>query len=267
MTWLRAALLGLCLTTAVPAEADWIFGAFGGAGFTRPSTLEIDLPSRDTRVTIQPVHLAGESFQPPIYYGYRIGISPRGWKGFGLEGEFVHLKVIADTSRTAAVSGAREGSEVAQRVPIQAIVERFSISHGVNLAMVNGVYRVRGSRSGTVAGLVRAGAGPTVPHPESTIDGRSHARYELGALVVQAAAGLEIRLRGRLYAESDVKWTRTPQRVSIASGTAAIPLNTMHVTLGLNVRIGSARSRSTAPATPRRRMWPSRRCNADMTDG
>jgi hypothetical protein len=234
---------GMCaavVLAATPARADWTLGAFAGASHTRAAALEITQPSLGTAVRLEPVRLDSGSFDPPIYYGYRGGVFPASWNGFGIEGEFIHLKVIAQTSRPVSVTGTRDGQPISASQPMHHIVERFSITHGVNLITINGAYRralgaVDRSR---VHVIVRAGAGFTVPHAESTIGGISQEGYEIGARAYQAAAGADVRLAGRLYAIGDYKWSRTVQTVDVDRGTARIPLNTGHVTFGVALRFG-----------------------------
>jgi hypothetical protein len=240
----RGAAFSAVLLAAAPVSADWTAAVFAGASFTRAAALEISRPGLGTDLRLDPVHLDSGSFEPPIYYGYRFGFFPESWRGFGVEGEFMHLKVIADTDRPVSVTGMLDGAPVSATVPMHSIVERFSITHGVNLVLLNGVYRRPLGRSpdrgqdARVHLIGRAGAGPTVPHGESTIGGATLEKYQLGAAAFQAAAAAELRIREGLHATAEYKWSRTVQRVDVDRGTARIPLTTSHITFGLLVRFG-----------------------------
>jgi hypothetical protein len=137
------------------AYADWTLGVFVGMAHTRPASLTLIQPREDTDVTLSPVRYRSESLAPPIYYGYRVAFFP-GSRWLGVEGEFVHLKVVADTARDVEMSGTLRGSPVGGSAPLSSIIEAFSITHGVNLLLVNAVARRR-------AGLAR----------QETRDGRS----------------------------------------------------------------------------------------------
>ncbi|HEY3128324.1 MAG TPA: hypothetical protein VGL91_02620, partial [Acidobacteriota bacterium] len=79
----------------------------------------------------------------------------------------------------------------------------------------------------------RVGAGPTIPHPESRIEGATQERYEIGSLGVQGAAGAQLRLRRGIYALAEYKFTRTRQSVTVSGGKAGTLLKTHHGVLGL----------------------------------
>jgi hypothetical protein len=70
---------------------------------------------------------------------------------------------------------------------------------------------------------------------------RSLEQYEWGALSLQAAGGLEVRLGRRLYAAGEYKLTRTVQEVSVVGGAARTGLTTHHVTVGLVAHLGDRR--------------------------
>jgi len=222
-----------------PAGADWTVAAYLGAAATRPAALAIAQPALGTDLAIAPVTFRGESFTPPVYYGYRIGYEWPGLPWLGVEAEFVHLKVYARTDRTARVEGRRRGQPVAATMPIGDIVQAFSISHGVNFVFGNLVARLPlgGAPVSRLRAAFRAGVGPTVPHAESTIEGvRAPEGYELGAPGWQVAGGLEARLAGGLIGVAEYKLTRTRQRTAVAGGEATVALLTHHAVFGLGWR-------------------------------
>lgn len=239
----------LCLAHARTARADWTFGVFLGGAHTEPSFLTLTQPSRSTNLTLSPVRYRSESLKPPFYYAYRAAFFPAsGW--FGVEGELVHLKVIADTARPARFDGVLQGDAVAGDRPLSSLVERFSISHGVNLLLINAVVRAGGAGGSAPPRWIvsgRFGAGASLPHPESTIGGLRREGYEWGSFSAQAAAGIEVRVWKRVHVSGEYKLTRTVQDVSVAGGSARTPLTTHHVAGGLVLHVGASR------AAPRRR--------------
>jgi hypothetical protein len=233
-------LLAMCVDVR-RASAEWTLAGFVGGAWTRDSTIELTQASQSTDLTLSPVRYHSESLEAPIYYAYRISVFPSsGW--LGIEGEFIHLKVIADTTRPVMAEGVIRGEAVSDVRPLATVLERFSITHGVNLLLVNAVARraVRSDNDGPPRWFFtgRAGAGASVPHPESTIASASLERYEWGSLSLQAAGGLELRLTNRLYIAGEYKLTRTVQHVSVAGGSARTPLTTQHLVGGVVAHLG-----------------------------
>lgn len=235
----------LTLVQTSNAAADWTLAAYLGASRTRDTSLTLMQPAQGTNVTLSPVHYDSASFTPPFYYGYRIALFPKS-RWFGVEGELIHLKVIADTARTADVTGTLGGEPVTGPRPLRSVIEHFSITHGVNLVLLNAVVR-REHRTDArdmrprFALVGRVGAGASIPHPESRIDGARFESYEWGAFSMQAAAGVELHLRGPVYVMGEYKLSRTAQDVSIVGGSARTALVTQHVVAGLVTRIGRRR--------------------------
>ncbi len=232
----------LILTITAPASAEWTVGAFAGGCTTGNTSLTLVQPASDTSVTFAPVRYRSASFEMPIYYGYRIGAFP-GPRWLGIEGELIHMKVIADTARVSRAEGTVGGQAVAGPRAIDSVLERFSITHGVNLLLANAVIRrasaaASPSRAPRWMVVGRIGAGASIPHPESTSGGLSLERYEWGAFSMQAAAAAEARITGPLYVSGEYKLTRSVQDVTIAGGSARTPLVTHHIVAGLMFHLG-----------------------------
>jgi len=232
-------LLGLAVLivgTAAPAHADWTVAAFLGGGTTARTTIELSQPSLGVELRFEPVDYRGEAFTSPVYHGYRLGyVLPRTPR-FAIEAEFVHLKAYTDPAARVSARGRVGGSAVDRVQVLGDTFERFSISHGVNFVLANLVFRQPLDRRDRVALAVRGGLGPTVPHPESTIGGRSVERYELGSFGWQIGAGLEVKVAGGLHAIGEYKLTRTRQRVTVADGEARTLLRTHHGIFGVGWR-------------------------------
>jgi lipid A oxidase len=229
-----AAGIGGFLLLLPPARAEWTLAAYFGGAHTAQTSLQLQAPQSSTNLLLRPVAYQAKPFQSPVYYGYRAGyfFTPH----FGLEGEFTHLKVYADTGRTAQISGTLQGIAMDESARLDSVVQRFNITHGVNLVLANFVARKAFRQVGPAARFLlsgRAGVGLTVPHAENEILGASNLEhYQVGHPAWQVGAGREVRLWHRLYAEAEVKYTRTRQRVDIAQGTAESLLKSTHMVAG-----------------------------------
>jgi hypothetical protein len=223
----------IVLLAAHPANADWVFGAFAGGAHTNDTSLTLRQPAAGTDVTFARVRFESDSLTPPIYYGYRGGWFPKS-RWLGIEGELIHLKATADTSLVTDARGTIRGQSVAGPRSVGEVLDRFSITHGVNLLLVNAVMRKWGL-------VGRLGVGGSIPHAESAAAGVSLERYQWGALSLQGSAGAEIRIAGSLYASGEYKLTRTAQNVTIVSGSARTSLVTHHLVLGVAWRLGDRR--------------------------
>jgi opacity protein-like surface antigen len=235
----RLVTAAICLCTAglAPAEAEWVVGGYLGAGHTMTGALSVVQPAADTNLTFASLDYHGESFTPPVYYGYRITYFPPQLSWFGVEAEFIHLKVYARTDAVTRVSGRFMGTPFDHEVPVADIPESFSLSHGLNFALVNvvarGVLSSSGGADGRVELLGRVGLGPTIPHAESRVDGVFHEGYEIGAPGLHVAGGIEVRLVRGLSAMAEYKLTSTNQTVAISEGHAHGRFTSHHVVFGV----------------------------------
>lgn len=218
MTGGRVALsvLTAWLASSTLAHADWMVAAYLGTAWTSPARLTLERGSSGVRNTFTAVTFDSRSFEPPPYYGYRIGWCAED-SGVGAEAELIHLKVYA-----------RPGT-------LGPTVRRFSISHGLNMLLVNAVVRRPLSRSRRIHATARLGAGVTVPHAESDIEGTTQEQYEWGSLALHAAIGSELRIAGRARVLAEYKLTTAAPTVSVAGGTIHGRYLSQHVAAGLGV--------------------------------
>ena len=233
--------MAVILATPRPVAADWTIGAFLGGSWTHDSSLRLTRQASGLDVTLDPIHYAGEPLKSPLYYGYRIGYLP-GSHWFGIEGELIHVKVLADITRTTTADGIIDDVPVSGPIAVSSLVQRFSITHGVNLWFVNALFR-REQTSPATAGprwvlVGRLGAGRSIPHPESTIQGRAYEAYESGASSLQASGAIELRAAPHFYVTAEYKLTRSPQDVTIDGGRAQTTLVTSHLATGIMYRFG-----------------------------
>jgi hypothetical protein len=216
-------------------------GFLGGVATERAS-LEVEQPVRRTALEIDNVPFVGRSLESPLYYGYRLMWAPTARARLGVEVEFIHLKVYADTDAAVRMHGMLRGRAIDSTLRLGEVVQRLAISHGLNLLLGNLVIRqplARGaSRAGQLAFVGRLGAGPTISHAETTVEGTIQEQYQWGSVAAQAAAGLEWRFARRLAAVAEYKLTATPQRVRIPDGTASATIISHHVVAGVAWRLG-----------------------------
>lgn len=223
----------IALGAAGQARGEWRAAAYLGAATTRSSTVHIEQPALATSLRFHPVSFEGRSFEPPVYYGYRLGYFFG--ERFGVEAEFIHLKAYGQVERTVEVEGELRGVPLRASQPMKTIVGEYAISHGLNMLVANLVYTRRLSRPQRLSLTGRVGAGPTIPHPESQILGSGSQGYEIGRPALHLAGGAELRLWRGLHWLAEYKYTHTLQRVTVASGTAESLFRSHHAVFGLGV--------------------------------
>ena len=214
-----------------------MIAGYFGAAHTETSAVSVMQPALHTDLVLDGVKFRGRSFQSPIYYGYRVSYQLPFTRAFSVEAEFVHAKVYAKTEHEVSISGRRNGMAVDGTEPMDRSVEALSISHGLNLILFNFVARLPvASSSSRLQFTVRLGAGPTLPHGESTIGGRHREQYEWGAVAAQAAGGVEMRMTHGLSVLGEYKFSRTREAVAVSEGKAQALLRTHHGVIGMGYR-------------------------------
>ena len=235
-------LAGLVVCLPARAHADWIASAYLGHVWTRSSTVTLALPDRQTAVEIAGVEYRSESLTSPQYYGYRVTWVPGGHRWIGIEAEVIHTKVFAEVDRSVRIQGTLRGAEVDASVLLSSVVQRLAMSHGLNFIFANVALRrelgpvdSRGMARFVV--VVRAGAGPTVAHAESTVDNVANRdEYQSGGLGTQVASGIEATVWRRLAVLGEYKFTWASPKIDVAGGQATIPSRSHHVVGGLAYR-------------------------------
>ena len=222
-------LVSTCaLLLPVEVEAQWYAGVFLGANHTHSSPVTIAQPALDRSFTFDEVDFDGRPFESPQYYGWRIGRLLGAAQRFGVELEFIHLKVIGRTDRAYPVSGLGTGET---SVTMNTVVQRYSMTHGLNFALANLVMRT--PIRGPFALVWRAGAGPTIPHAESTIDHQPRDQYEYGGLGAQLSIGVDIRSWRFLSTTAEYKFTIARPEIDVVDGTGVTTAATHQIALGL----------------------------------
>ena len=152
---------------------------------------------------------------------------------WSIEAEFLHAKVIADTNAVIRSAGTLRRTGVSGEQRLGDYVQRFAQTHGLNFVLGNLVWRVPVGARAALA--FRGGAGLTLPHAESSLDGQALEQYEYGGPAVQGAVGVEVGLVGPLYLLGEYKLTYTSTRVDVVGGTAGASFTTHHLVSGLGL--------------------------------
>jgi hypothetical protein len=222
------ALSTCALLQPAVAEAQWYVGLYLGANHTHASAVTIEQPALDRSFTFDGVDFEARPFEAPQYYGWRVGRFLGARQRFGVELEFIHLKVIGRTDRVYPVSGL---DTIEPSDGMDAVVQRYSMTHGLNFALINFVMKT--PVRGPFALMWRAGAGPTIPHAESTIDHQPRDQYEYGGLGAHGSIGVDIRTWRFLSTTAEYKFTIARPRIDVADGTGVTTSATHQVTFGL----------------------------------
>ena len=235
-----AAGVVLSLLTAAPADAQWYAGLNVGGNHTQPATVSIDDPAQGLQVDFHEVQFSARPLSSRPYYGLRFGKMLGKTRRFGVELEFIHLKVISDTSQTYVVTpGAGAGSLATSFAVMNATVQQFQMTHGLNFAFGNFVFRapLRPAGTGRVSLDLRAGAGPAIPHAESTVLGESRQQYQYAGFGALGAVGMDVQLTKRLSLLAEYKVTIARPEITLAHGTGGTTTLTHHMTGGIIINL------------------------------
>ena len=113
------------------------------------------------------------------------------------------------------------------------LVQRFSISHGLNLVVANVVWRTPLGKG--VRLTARGGAGFAMPHGESQILGVYQEQYEISSAAFQGALGVEKRFPQHVSAFGELKLTTASPKVHVSGGTIQGRYFSQHFAAGLGV--------------------------------
>lgn len=240
-----ASLAVIALLTLGAAHARFSVDVHFGTSGKFVTTLDIHQEGYPD-VTIRDVHYETRSWNPDMslfrltenYYSLRVGymFSPAvsATPGFGMELELLHDKIYY-------VSGTD---------PL-GIVGHFELSDGLNYVLLNAVMRYPFEVSsdyphGRTQVLARAGAGPVISAPASTIRGRRHGHelhgtgdpYELAGFGFQIAGQVRRFVLPWLAFSFEAKYSHSQPSQTIAGGTAQTYLSTIHFNFGASFAFG-----------------------------
>ncbi|HXT50733.1 MAG TPA: hypothetical protein VN811_06795 [Thermoanaerobaculia bacterium] len=189
-----AATLALAVVLPIEARAQLTLTLRQGKGWVESSDLRLSRPNTD--VTLRDVTWKDDSYRSPIYYG--VGLTwwlprHREW-GVGLD--LTHAKAILETEESALAQGTLDGRRVDGPVLVRDVVPALQLSHGLNLATLNGYRRwwaaPRGEAPTGVALYLGVGAGVALPHVEAQVAGIRTDEYQLAGPAARALAGLDV---------------------------------------------------------------------------
>jgi opacity protein-like surface antigen len=202
----------VCLGSNAHADQNWTGGAYAGGAWTHSADVTL-VSSTNGRQVLPDVTFRSESFESPIYYGYRVG-HRLGRTALFVEGELIHLKVVANEQTLAPP------------------LESLAMTHGMNLILGNALWMTRAG-SDRVRVTLRGGLGITVPHAETRIHGQERGAYEYGSIGWQLAPGVAMHATGPLYLNAEYKFTSARPEIETVDGQAAVPARSHHWLLGV----------------------------------
>jgi hypothetical protein len=194
------------------ADQDWTVGAYAGGAWTHSADVTL-VSSTYGQQVLPDVTFRSESFESPIYYGYRMG-HRLGRTALFVEGELIHLKVVANEQTLAPP------------------LESLAMTHGMNLILGNALW-MRRAGNDRVRVTLRGGFGITVPHAETRVHGQERGAYEYGSLGWQLAPGVALHATGPLYLNAEYKFTSARPEIETADGQATVPARTHHWLIGV----------------------------------
>jgi lipid A oxidase len=224
------------LAPLVRAEVE--LSIFTGVALSQDSDLDLH-QTGGTDLTFHDVSFEGRDFETPPYWGVRGLWFPSDASHWGFGAEFFHMKIYAETSDTVRVTGRRNGGGVDDDERIDNTIEQFSLSHGLNYALCDVVYRWMPGRRGEdflghltpYAGL---GLGAAIPHVESSVNGTFHQGYQLHGPGVQALAGVNVVLSQHWGLMFEYKFTyANVDSFDIPRGSIEVTPLTHHLVTGV----------------------------------
>lgn len=192
-------LVAAVLLLPLPAAGELSVALYAGRQITGNGDLQLKQGSTD--LTFHDVSWDDRSFESPVYYGARVTYWFEDLPGWGAAVDFSHAKTYLAEDDIVTVTGSRNGAAVNGQSPVSADIEHFSLSHGLNMLTINGLYRwLPGGRRdlspvGRLQFYAGLGAGFSIPHVEAKINGVTTGEYQVAAgPVVNGMAGINYDL-------------------------------------------------------------------------
>ena len=227
---LPAACMLLGASANVGAETS--VSLYTGTSFTRHSDLHVTQSSTASDATFDDVRWKAKPFTPAPYYGLKASHFLESNPRWGISLDFTHYKMYADTGKNVAVRGQWNGAPVDTSAPLGERVQRFEISHGVNMLALNVLYRwtdPAGPAPGRLQPYVGAGPAYYLLHPESTVNNRSFSGgYQGSGIGIQVLVGLHYPVTRQLGLFAEAKFNAGKARMDTADGQADTPIRSVH---------------------------------------
>jgi hypothetical protein len=196
---------------ATYAQSRWSFELHGGEVYNVPMPLTISQDGYpDVKLTAQ---YDTEPFTLPFYWDMRLGR----WQSNKIwEVEMIHHKLYLENTTPE--------------------IQKFNISHGFNLIMLNRGFDKKLFR-------YRFGAGMVLTHPESNIRGKvfgdsnddKDLGYYLSGPALNLAVGKAFRMSSSFYLDIESKVTCAYTRVKVANGHADVYHLAFHLIFGVGI--------------------------------
>ena len=239
-----APLLGAFLVTVDPSpvRAEWFVDLYAGKSFTLDADIKIKQPANNSNFTVESVSFDDESFKDPHYYGARVGHFFEGFPSLGLAIEFFHFKMLAETDDSKRFTGTRNGAAINVVQPVNTVIQRFNISHGVNYLTLDVILRTgffedkeRFPR-GRLQAYAGIGPGVVIVHPENKVEGLNNKEsYEIGGFGIQAMIGAKVLLFKNFGVFAEYKFTHSNLDVDLGTGSGSVDENTHHAVFGITI--------------------------------
>jgi len=201
--------LTIIFSTTTNGQSRWTFELQCGQVFNVPMPLKIRQEAYPD-IKLQ-ARYSSESFILPVYWDIRLGRwqNERAW-----EFEAIHHKLYLNNTTSE--------------------VQKFNISHGFNLIMLNRGFEKKSFR-------YRAGAGIVLAHPESNIRGKEFGDsaddtdlgYYISGPVINFAINKPFYIGSRFYINAEAKTTLAYSYIKVAEGNADVYNIAIHLILGL----------------------------------
>lgn len=208
-----------------------------GKNIPEKTYLKISQDINKTFLRFENIDLTDRSFEFPLYYGLKLSydlkfINPKVFA----ELEFIHSKVYSNPSQVVKVFGIYRDSPIDTLIRFGDIVQNFSISHGLNYAVLNFGYKI--NFNSAIFAFLKFGVGLSISHFEATVDSLSFERYKVDGFVVQFSSGFNFRIYKKISNFVELKYTSGEiLNAEIFGGTAETFIKMWHIVLGLSYNI------------------------------
>ena len=240
--FLRAAAIVVIVEPCEIALADTSLSLYTGSSFTLSSDIHVQQPATGTDATFKGVTWDAKPFKNPPYYGIRLSHFFERFPRWGLGLDFTHYKIFAETDRVVPVSGTFNGMPVNESAPLNQRVQKFNVTHGVNLIALNTIYRwsflpTESFTQGRLQPYAGVGLVYFLLHPENTVNNKNNNEsYQGSGFGYQVLGGLHYGLTRNIGLFAETKFSSGEARVDTADqGRAETTLHTFHLLAGISL--------------------------------
>lgn len=191
------------------------------ANYTHPTTLTLSQQGFPDE-TLTDVVYSNRPFTAPLDFALRYG---RIWgpqdepRRFGGEIELIHYKLYLEEANDP-----------------KHLVQRFTVTDGLNFLFANAVVTHKITHDTHLD--LRAGLGPIISHPETTVRGQSLGKdgdfrgYHYSGIGGRVGVGIRKEVLERWQLSLEYSFAAGTPNLPIASGTASTPVRIHHLSIG-----------------------------------